>query len=349
MKFRNFGLVFLLFVMLYNVNSCQTLRPQQVQKQSVGTLILFSSDRDNRNAIYTMPTDGKSVTELDFNQLPAGLTIDQPTWSNNLKKYFFSGFINKQSDLFSINQNGSDLKNLSNTPGIFEGNPVLSPDNKYIAYLSVEYGPQIALMETNGSNRKLLTEFAGENGNLQWSPDSQRIYFTSNRYGTPNIFFINVDGTGLTNVSKGNGLDASYSLSPNGEKLVFDSDRDGAMDIFVVDSSGGTATNITKNPARDAEPLWSPDGNNIAFRSDRDGTWDVFVMKSDGTSPKNLTKKFNLNPTTVVWMPDSENLLVTAQVNNQSEIFLLPIDGSDPINLTNNPANDYGAVPIQIK
>ena len=64
---------------------------------------------------------------------------------------------------------------------------------------------------------------------------------------------------------------------------------------------------------------------------------------------ENLTKKFNLNPTTVVWMPDSENLLVTAQVNNQSEIFLLPIDGSDPINLTNNPANDYGAVPIQIK
>jgi Tol biopolymer transport system component len=340
MKFRTCFLLLVIIGLLNTASACS--KPAGSQNSPPVTSIIFTSDRDKQPAFYQMSLDGQDVKKLDFSKIPPGIVMDQPIWSGLLNKFLFSATQNGQADIFSTNKDGSDLQNLTNSPSLYEGTPILSPDGKYIANVSVEFGPQIALMDADGKNSKILAPFSGENGNIRWSPDSQRVYFTSNRYGTPNIFYVNVDGSGLTNVSKGNGLDATYSFSPDGKKIVFDSDRDGNMDIFIMDANGGTATNISKNPAKEDEPLWSPDGNHIAFRSDRDGAWDLYVMNPDGSAPINLTKQYNLNPTTVVWLPDSSGLLVTAQTNNQSEIFRLPLDGSQPVNLTNNPANDYG-------
>jgi Tol biopolymer transport system component len=313
------------------------------------SMILFGSTRDGSVRYYLMDPNGGNVKLIDQGKFPYNTSLDRPIWSIEAKKYFFSASQNNTADLYSINSDGSGLVNLTNTPGIYEGSLTLSPDSKHLSYVGLEIDTNVYISDLDGKNRVDVSQYSGQNGLIQWAPDSSKIFYSSNRGGTPNIFAVNTDGSNRVNISKGKGLDGKYSLSPDGKQLVFDSDRDGAVDIFVVDANGGTPANITKNPARDVEPIWSPDGKRIAFRSDRDGGWNLFVMNLDGSGAVNLTAKYNLNAGNISWTPDSQRLLLDAQVDNQSEIFLLPVDGTPPVNLTNNPADDIAPVWMNFK
>jgi dipeptidyl aminopeptidase/acylaminoacyl peptidase len=60
------------------------------------------------------------------------------------------------------------------------------------------------------------------NNTPSWSPDSQKVVFWSDREGTPAIFVVNRDGSGLLNLTHGSGLDAQFpSWSPDGTRIVF--------------------------------------------------------------------------------------------------------------------------------
>jgi dipeptidyl aminopeptidase/acylaminoacyl peptidase len=56
-----------------------------------------------------------------------------------------------------------------------------------------------------------------------WSPDGTKLAFTSNRSGLDNIWIVNVDGSGLMQLTTATGyLDAKYpSWSPNGAKIAY--------------------------------------------------------------------------------------------------------------------------------
>ncbi|HDR3890873.1 TPA: PD40 domain-containing protein, partial [Bacillus cereus] len=91
-----------------------------------------------------------------------------------------------------------------------------------------------------------------------WSPDGQKIAFTSFRDGNPEIYVMNTDGSNQTRItnSPGNNIDPSWS--PDGQKIAFTSTRDGNGEIYVMNTDGSNQTNITNNPASDNEPSWSP-------------------------------------------------------------------------------------------
>ena len=84
-------------------------------------------------------------------------------------------------------------------------------------------------------------------GNANWAPNfdhtGKRIIFASNheyKRGFPfNLYMINIDGTGLTKLSRDGGFDAFPMFSPNGKKLIFSSNRNngGTRDtnLFIVD------------------------------------------------------------------------------------------------------------------
>ena len=68
-----------------------------------------------------------------------------------------------------------------------------------------------------------------------WSPDGRRIAFTSNRDGNYEIYIMNADGTGQSNVTNHPASDNYPAWSPDGHKLAFISNRGGGYDIYVVD------------------------------------------------------------------------------------------------------------------
>ena len=115
-----------------------------------------------------------------------------------------------------------------------------------------------------------------------WSPDGSKIVFQRSvpaarrRPANFEVFVVNSDGTGLTNLSNNPGSptvgnsDSQPSWSPDGTKIAFQSNRLGNPDIWVMNADGTGARPLTANSlAEESAPEWSPDGQQIAFQSDR--------------------------------------------------------------------------------
>lgn len=115
------------------------------------------------------------------------------------------------------------------------------------------------------------------------------IAFYTDRDGNFEIYRMNTDGTGQTNLTNNAASDQLPAWSPDGSKIAFGSNRDGNAEIYVMNADGTGQTRVTNNTTDDYEPAWSRDGNKIAFASERDGNEEIYVMNANGTAQTRLT------------------------------------------------------------
>ena len=78
----------------------------------------------------------------------------------------------------------------------------------------------------------------------EWAPDGKQIAFTSGQAGAIEIFVMNADGTGVTQLTDNDDWDGSPVWSPDGNKIAFSSDRDGDDDIFVMNADGSNVVSL---------------------------------------------------------------------------------------------------------
>jgi TolB protein len=158
-----------------------------------------------------------------------------------------------------------------------------------------------------------------------------------------NIFVINPDGTGQTQLTTGNGIRNFPAWSPDGTQILYSSNQDGDDEIFVMNADGSNPVQLTANTALDRFPVWSPDGMQIAFASRRDGNWEIYVMNADGTNPVNLTNNAS-DDFNVSWSPDGSQIafasLRDASTSTDTEIYVMNADGANVQRLTNSPSID---------
>jgi len=189
----------------------------------------------------------------------------------------------------------------------------------------------------------LAAACSGREGNpekpQELADHNPKIAFHSDRDGNSEIYVVNPDGTGLTNVTNSPDQDDFFPnnpWSPDGTKLVYMSresgepEEDKKFDIFVVDRDGKNRRQLTDHPEDDAYPIWSPNGRQIAFISERDGNNEIYVIKPDGSGLKNLTK----NPATdgiftLAWSPDSKRIAFTSNRGGINDLYSMKADGSD--------------------
>ena len=178
-----------------------------------------------------------------------------------------------------------------------------------------------------------------------------KIAFVSDRDGNEEIYVMNADGTGQTNLSQNDALDNDPRLSPDGTKIAFVSNRDGNFnsEIYVMNVDGTGQTNLSQNDAPvDASPRWSPDGTKIAFVSNRlDGTnLDIHVMNPDGTGQTNLSQNVSALDGDPRWSPDGTKIAFVRDTDGDldgDEIFVMNADGTGQTNLSQNEAADFDA------
>ena len=104
------------------------------------------------------------------------------------------------------------------------------------------------------------------------SPDGRRIAYVVSRadlersvYDT-DLWLINADGSGDTQLTRANGTNNHPRWSPDGTRIAFLSDRDGGrLAIWIIGPNGGEAEKLTNEKSAISDFEWSPDGKSIAF------------------------------------------------------------------------------------
>ena len=136
--------------------------------------------------------------------------------------------------------------------------------------------------------------------------------------GLANIFIVNPDGTGLTNLRLGE----SPSWSPDHSKIVFV--LNSAIHIMNADGTGVKALTALGTASR--SPSFTGDGQKIVFiRDDARNRSDIFTVNVDGTEEKVLVKTANMNETTARFSPDGTKLAYT-RIRRDNEVELVVQD-----------------------
>ncbi|MFQ6675223.1 MAG: TolB family protein, partial [Fidelibacterota bacterium] len=78
------------------------------------------------------------------------------------------------------------------------------------------------------------------------------------RDGNSEIYAMNVDGSGVTNLTNSPEEDAGPVFSRDGSRIVFQSKRDGNWEIYIMDPDGAHVVNLTRNPQDDVAPQFQP-------------------------------------------------------------------------------------------
>jgi len=108
------------------------------------------------------------------------------------------------------------------------GSVVVSPDKTHllyqVTYVSIpqnKTNTELFIMKSDGTDKKQLTITNKQENNPQWIDNGKKIAFLSNETGTSQIWTINPDGGGMTQISDvKDGIDG-FAISPDGKKVLF--------------------------------------------------------------------------------------------------------------------------------
>ena len=211
----------------------------------------------------------------------------------------------KDYDLYSARADGSDLKNLTKSPG-YDAEATVSPDGKHIVFTSMRNGDlDLYSMNLDGSNLKRLTFERGYDGGAFYSPDSKRIVYRSHHPKTPEevaryesllkagliepmsleIMVMAADGSNKQQVTHNGKANFAPFFHPNGKQIIFASNmndpRGRNFDIFLINVDGTGLEQVTFNETFDGFPMFNRDGTKLVFASNRNsaksGETNIFL------------------------------------------------------------------------
>jgi dipeptidyl aminopeptidase/acylaminoacyl peptidase len=249
-------------------------------------------------------------------------------------------------EIQTINPDGTDQRNLTNQAAN-DYNPAWSPDGLTILFESERLSPPVSemwAMNADGSDpRPLIVNGTPFDRPFGYHPDGSQIVFQSTRDGNTEIYKMNADASGQTNLSRDPAADANADWSPDGTRIAWDSARSGNREIWTMDPFGNNLVQLTNFAGEDSGPKWSPDGLQIAFQRNVSGNFEIFVMNADGTNLRNLTNHPN-RETFVAWSPDGTELVFTSYRDEPlpfGELYVMRAsDGSNVRRITFTPGFD---------
>lgn len=176
------------------------------------------------------------------------------------------------------------------------------------------------------------------------SGDGSKVVFTDTNGG--NLFSINSDGTGLTQLTTApssllSSVTNGRPITQDGSKVVYTELVGGNVDVYIQNTDGTGETRLTTDPAGDGEAVISSDGSKVAFVSFRNGLEDIYSVNPDGTGETQLTFNAGIDSIPTI-TGDGSKVVFDSDMTGTDEIYIINSDGSGLQQLTFGG----GGVPI---
>lgn len=187
------------------------------------------------------------------------------------------------------------------------------------------------------------------------------------------IWVMNPDGTGKTQVTDISGPAERPAFTADGTQIVYNSDTrvrraevDGPSDDGIAGTDGGlyasvspdgdiaytlgsdiiaNGVNITNTPSgvNEYQPDYSPDGTQIVFARNDHESYDLFIASATGGNEVNLTNTPDIAESSPDWSPDGSQVIFDISPATGTESFVriarIDADGSNYVELTTGDAD----------
>lgn len=275
--------------------------------------------------------------------------------SGSNQKILFETTRDGNTEVYSINPDGTGATRLTNDPGI-DRDAVWSPDGKRIAFHSTRDNPlgEIYVMNADGTEVVRLTNSVGANGEPSWSKGGKQIVFTSTRgavdptkfnFDDFDLYVMDADGSNVVRLTNDKTGDFSPAFSPDGRSIAFTSTRDhpgaAGVDLYVMSVDGTNISRLTFQNGRVNYPSWDSHSRRLAFSISGTAESGVYTLTLDNLGFTRLTFDPAQGDNFPSWSADGSQLAFTSMRDNgDSEIYVMNADGSEPTRLTVNRGED---------
>ena len=243
----------------------------------------------SRNQVYLLSMNGGEARRLT--NLKNGVSLFR--WSPDGKRLVVVSRIGPSDNRSGDSKDRSDVRHYKNTSYKFNDSGWF--DDRRTHFWIVDAGSGVAKQITEGND--------WNDSDPQWSPDSTRIAFVSNRTGK------------------------EYEENRN-------------TDVWVIGADGGTPTKISDHDEADNQPRWSPDGKWIAFTGevhDRDHA-KIWLAPGAGGAPSVLAANgLDLIPGGLEWSEDGKSIYFETGVKGEQHLFRVDVAAKSVAQVTSGP------------
>ncbi|MBM3153084.1 MAG: hypothetical protein FJZ96_12935, partial [Chloroflexi bacterium] len=290
-------------------NGAPTLIPEPlVNLPDTAGEIAFSSERNGQWQIFVMNADGSGETSLTA---PFG-DYAYPSWSPDGSRLAMR--IDFSDDPADACDSGIAVVDVQQQDGRLTGSvpialtcefsdaPTWSPEGSQLVYISSgNSGWDFFRHDLASNSASLLAGIPNWARDPKWSPDGTRLLFSADpqNNGMHEIYVMNLDGSGLLQLTHNSYYDGAPNWSPDGSRIVFSSSPEADSDIYTMNADGSALLRLTTAPGDDFDPDWSPDGTRIAFVTDRheqnDSNYEIYLVNADGSGEMRLTNNQSID------------------------------------------------------
>ncbi len=182
---------------------------------------------------------------------------------------------------------------------------------------------------------QILQAFTGQMGAFRG-----KIAYISDQTGFKELYMMNVDGTGVVQLTNHRSLVINPDFSPSGTDLLFTSYRSGNPDLVRLNLATRQESRVSNRSGLNISGRFSPKGDNVALTMSEQNGSDIYVVGASGKRRLTSAWGIDVDPS---WSPDGSRLVFVSDRMGSPQLFVMNASGGGERRLTSR--GSYNVTP----
>jgi dipeptidyl aminopeptidase/acylaminoacyl peptidase len=322
-------------------------------KNIVLTITRYDANTNKSNGeIYILPLAGGELKQITSTIL----SEYNPRWTNDGKNILFLSAESGSSQVWMMNTDGEDRKQISHVDGDINSFELAPAGNNlfYTQEVKTDSTPQDIYPDLPLANARIIDDLMYRHWNYWHDYSFSHIFVTTMGDGEVPA------GKDIMPGEKWDSPQAPYfdgsdiSWSPDGNLLAYTSKKlkgkadalSTNSDIYLYDLATNKTENISDGmPGYDKTPVFSPDGGHICWSSMATPGYEsdkerLFVIDLATKEKTYLTEQFDQDAASMVWSSDGKSICFISGVKGTFQVYSIEVESKKISQLTTGD-HDY--------